>query len=179
MQLLKKLFKISTEEWILHLVPSFGSVKNYTEIFKDKGKYVYKQFGIVYFVDPRNTSKKCPVCLNTQTTWKKEWIPVINRNYKKSNIFYCERCWFQSIHSHCQEENIKDINSFHYSVEEVERIEMKNNEAIEKYKKEWKKLHFIKNWDDNGAYNIWEKIRELPKRSDVKNTSISWNISFS
>ena len=33
MQLLKKLFKISTEEWILHLVPSFGSVKNYTEIF--------------------------------------------------------------------------------------------------------------------------------------------------
>ena len=179
MQLLKKLFKISTEEWILHLVPSFGSVKNYTEIFKDKGKYVYKQFGIVYFVDPRNTSKKCPVCLNTQTTWKKEWIPIINRNYKKSNIFYCERCWFQSIHSHCQEENIKDSNGFHYSVEEVERIEMKNKEAIEKYKKQWKNLHFIKNWDDNGAYNIWEKIRELPKKSDVKNTSISWNISFS
>lgn len=170
MQLLKKLFKISTEEWILHLVPSFGSVKNYTEIFKDKGKYVYKQFGIVYFVDPRNTSKKCPVCLNTQTTWKKEWIPIINRNYKKSNIFYCETCWFQSIHSHCQEENIKDSNGFHYSVEEVERIEMKNKEAIEKYKKQWKNLHFIKNWDDNGAYNIWEKIRELPKKSDVKNT---------
>ncbi|MBB1543285.1 MAG: hypothetical protein HG456_000765 [candidate division SR1 bacterium] len=170
MQLLKKLFKISTEEGILHLVPSFGSVKNYTEIFKDKGKYVYKQFGIVYFVDPRNTSKKCPVCLNTQTTGKKEGIPIINRNYKKSNIFYCERCGFQSIHSHCQEENIKDSNGFHYSVEEVERIEMKNKEAIEKYKKQGKNLHFIKNGDDNGAYNIGEKIRELPKKSDVKNT---------
>ena len=47
---------------------------------------------------------------------------------------------------------------------------MKNKEAIEKYKKQWKNLHFIKNWDDNGAYNIWEKIRELPKKSDVKNT---------
>lgn len=186
MQLLKKIFKISTEEWILHLVPSFGSVKNY---FKDIEKYSlivniwrnekYNQFWVVHFVKPDNTSKKCPVCLNTQTTWKKEWMPIINRNYKKSNIFYCERCWFQSIHSHCQEENIKDSNDFHYSVEEVERIEMKNKEAIEKYKKQWKNLHFIKNGDDNAAYNIWEKIRELPKKSDVKNTLISWNISFS
>ena len=164
-QLLKKLFKITTEEWVLHLVPSFWNIKNY---FKDINKYSlitnilrnekYTQFWIVFFVKPDNTSKKCPVCLNTQTTWKKEWIPVINRNYKKSNIFYCERCWFQSIHSHCQEENIKDINSFHYSIEEVERIEMKNKEAIKKYKKQWKNLHFIKNGDDNAAYNIWEKI---------------------
>lgn len=139
MQLLKKLFKISTEEWILHLVPSFGSVKNYTEIFKDKGKYVYKQFGIVYFVDPRNTSKKCPVCWK----WWKKYISRID------NVVTCKNCWFDT----------SSDNS----------ILIKNN----------KKLHFIKNGDDNAAYNIWEKIRELPKKSDVKNTSISWNISFS
>ena len=143
MQLLKKLFKISTGEWILHLVPSFGSVKNYIEIMKIKGKYVYKQFGIVYFVDPRNTSKKCPVCWK----WWKKYISRID------NVVTCKNCWF-------------DTSS-------------DNSVLINNYKKQWKNLHFIKNGDDNAAYNIWEKIRELPKKSDVKNTSISWNISFS
>ena len=128
MQLLKKLFKISTEKWVLHLVPSFGSVKNYIETMKIKGKYVYKQFGIVCFADPRNTSKKCPVCWK----WWKKYISRID------NVVTCKNCWF-----HTSSDNSILINN---------------------YKKQWKNLHFIKNGDDNAAYNIWEKIRELPKK---------------
>ena len=143
MQLLKKLFKISTEKWVLHLVPSFGSVKNYIETMKIKGKYVYKQFGVVCFVNPRNTSKKCPVCWK----WWKKYISRID------NVVTCKNCWFGTSSD--------------------------NSILINNYKKQWKNLHFIKNGDDNAAYNIWEKIRELPKKSDVKNASISWNISFS
>lgn len=122
MQLLKKLFKISVEEWILHLVPSFANVKNYSDVIKEKWKYVFQQFWIIYFVNPKFTSSKCPVC------WK-WWKKYIKR---EKNIIECKECWFISWN------DISDI--------------------LSNYNKEWLNLNFIKNWDDNGAYNIWCKI---------------------
>ncbi|HPC34954.1 MAG TPA: hypothetical protein PLP73_04740, partial [Candidatus Absconditabacterales bacterium] len=86
-QLLKKIFKISIEEKILHLVPSFGSVKNYTYLIKNnKSQYVFRQFGIVYFVSPKNTSFKCPICLKSGREY-------ITRN---DNIITCKSCGFVS-----------------------------------------------------------------------------------
>lgn len=162
MQLLKKLFKISVEEWILHLVPSFASVRNYTDIVKSwwkKVKWEYEsrktQFWIVNFVNPRFTSSCCPVCWNKKTKWAK----TVERNYKKSNIVYCKECWFISIWDLKQKENEKDGNQFHYEKNIICSIVKKNNQMIQEKSKEWLNLHFIKNWDDNWAYNIWCKIK--------------------
>ena len=89
-QLLKKIFKISIEEWILHLVPSFESVKNYNKLNfqKDKVHWVqnesYRKFWIIYFVRPHNTSKRCPICLEAKE---------LTRNY---NIFKCKKCEFET-----------------------------------------------------------------------------------
>ena len=161
-QLLKKLFKITTEEWVLHLVPSFWNIKNY---FKDINKYSlitnilrnekYTQFWIVFFVKPDNTSKKCPICLNIDSTWDNKF----NRNYKESNIVYCKKCEFISVWDFEQYENKKENNKYNFTKEEIESIIEKNSSEM---RKKWKKnlnLQFIRNWDENAAYNIWEKIR--------------------
>lgn len=64
-QLLKKLFKIQQESGnVLHLVPAFRAVKDYENIIAGKDK-IKNEFGVVYFVDPENTSKTCPRCEST------------------------------------------------------------------------------------------------------------------
>lgn len=122
MQLFKKLFKITVEEWILHLVPSFSSVKNYTDIIKEKWEYIFQQFWIIYFISPKFTSSKCPIC------WK-WWKKHIKR---ENNIITCKNCNFISWSD--------------------------NSKILNQYKKDFLNIHFIKNWDDNWAYNIWWKI---------------------
>ncbi len=87
MQLLKKLFKVQQERDIYHFVPAFRSVDNYENIMKvkekGKGKYVRKEFGVVHFVDPKNTSIQCPICENITTKGNDR----IDRNHKGANIF--------------------------------------------------------------------------------------------
>lgn len=68
-QLLRKLFRIQCDAGIINLVPAFRSNDNYETIRKLSKKqgveYVCKPFGIVHFVDPMYTSKKCPACGGT------------------------------------------------------------------------------------------------------------------
>ncbi|NUJ97582.1 transposase [Candidatus Gracilibacteria bacterium] len=86
MQLFKKLFKISVEKGILHLVPSFGNVRNYTDLLKEKYKYQYQQFGVIYFISPKFTSSKCPIC-------GKGGKKHIKR---ENNVITCKECGFVS-----------------------------------------------------------------------------------
>lgn len=91
MQLLKKLFRIQKEKDIYHLVPAFRSVDNYETIRKltkenSSAEFVCKPFGIVHFVDPKFTSKKCPVCESTK----------VNRDKKRGDIIVCKECGFQT-----------------------------------------------------------------------------------
>ena len=98
-QLLKKLFKLQIEEKQL-LVPAFRSVENYEKIFQleDVKNKIY-QFGIVFFVDPANTSHSCPIC---GANGKK------NVDRKKHNDKYdedelvCKQCGFHSNLSHIE-----------------------------------------------------------------------------
>lgn len=85
MQLLKKLFCIQQEDNILHLVPAFRSVDNYESIRKLTKKekdveYTCKPFGIVHFVDPKYTSKRCPDCSGTNVSRVKNIITCKNDN---------------------------------------------------------------------------------------------------
>ena len=124
MQLLKKLFKITQDKNIMHLVPPFRSVQNYEDIRKltkeEGNQYVCKPFGIVDFVDPRGTSKKCPVCTSTNVT----------RN-NKNNALRCKDCNFSTD---------ADKND--------------KQKLLENHKKGNKNLTHISNADDNGAYHI-------------------------
>jgi len=86
MQLLKKLFRVQIEKEIYHLVPAFRSVDNYENIVRQKKDYVYYPFGIIHFVDPKFTSKKCPVCESTK----------VNRDKKRGDIIVCKKCGFQT-----------------------------------------------------------------------------------
>ncbi|MCH8520278.1 MAG: transposase, partial [Nanoarchaeota archaeon] len=87
MQLLKKLFKIQFENKdILHLVPPFRNVGNYEDIGIEKAKLQYKQFGRVFFVDPKNTSKKCPNCNSLK----------VKRETKKNDEIVCNNCNYNS-----------------------------------------------------------------------------------
>lgn len=91
MQLLKKLFRIQKEKDIYHLVPAFRSVDNYETIRKltkenSSAEFVCKPYGIVHFVDPKFTSKKCPVCESTK----------VNRDKKRGDIIVCKECGFQT-----------------------------------------------------------------------------------
>lgn len=98
-QLLKKLFKLQIENEQL-LVPAFRSVENYEKIFQLEGveNKIY-QFGIVFFVDPANTSHRCPIC---GANGKK------NVDRKKHNDKYdedelvCKQCGFHSNLSHIE-----------------------------------------------------------------------------
>ena len=90
-QLLKKLFKIQRENKIVNLVPAFRSVANYEQIIErnkesDKDEYKNYPFGIVQFVDPKNTSKKCPWCGAT-----KEFSRV------SKDFIKCQNCNFSTI----------------------------------------------------------------------------------
>jgi hypothetical protein len=86
MQLLRKLFRIQRNSGdILHLVPTFRSVDNYEKIVRRDKKtvgdeYVNYPFGIVRFVDPKYTSKKCPLCDKINTT-------------RKDNVLICHSCY--------------------------------------------------------------------------------------
>ena len=89
MQLLKKLFKFNYNNNILHLVPAFRSEANYEKIVPSKDKYVNYPFGIVNFVNPRSTSKRCPNCGKTNKIYRsneKNIIVCSNCNYNKPNI---------------------------------------------------------------------------------------------
>ena len=113
-QLLKKLFNLQKD-----LVPAFRSKANYEKIVKktkeDGDEYVNYPFGIIRFVDPRNTSKKCPGCQKNS----------IKRNHNNNDSISCDKCRFPN--------NNNNQNST---------------------------LKYIKNGDDNGAYQIALKAQK-------------------
>lgn len=129
MQLLKKLFRIQTQNEIFHLVPAFRSVDNYetirklSKITKDS-EYACKPFGVVHFVDPMFTSKRCSVCESTK----------VQRLTKQNDIIVCKNCGFKT------------------KWDAIATTQ--NKELLHKYKKEDLNLEFIHNGDDNGAYHI-------------------------
>jgi len=105
-QLLRKLFRIQQEDGnILHLVPAFRSVDDYEKIIRrdkkiDGNEYVDYPFGIVRFVDPKNTSKRCPLCSS------------ININRHK-NIIKCQQkaCGFKTPWDKTNDKNIQYIQN--------------------------------------------------------------------
>lgn len=144
MQLLKKLQKIQSDNTVLRFVPAFRSADNYRNILRlEDKKYVYIPFGIVHFVDPKYTSKKCPVCGTTD----------VNRNEKGNNIFKCKTCGFRSIWKLEQLENINNYKHY-FSDDEIKETIKNNNKKIEEKNLSDKNLHYIHNGDDNGAYHI-------------------------
>lgn len=128
MQLLKKLFRIQQDNKVIHLVPVFRSVDNYETIRKlskkDGVEFTCKPFGIINFVDPKYTSKKCPVCDSTN----------VSRLSKQDDLILCKKCGFQT--------KWDSQNT------------LKNNELLVSYKKQNFNLQYIFNGDDNGAYHI-------------------------
>lgn len=144
MQLLKKLQKIEHDNNIFRFVPSFRSADNYRNILRlENSKYVGKPFGVVHFVDPKFTSKKCPVCGKTD----------VNRNEKGNNIFVCKECGFRSIWELEQLENIKSEGHC-FSEDEIQKTIENNQKKIKEKSLSDKNLHYIHNGDDNGAYHI-------------------------
>ena len=125
MQLLKKIQKIQNDERVLRFVPSFRSADNYRNIIKlnpknDNTEYVHKPFGIVHFVDPKYTSKKCPICGKT------------NVYRDKDDILVCRVCGFRS-DSQLQERennlhyihNGDDNGAYHIALKSVENLKHK------------------------------------------------------
>jgi len=99
-QLLKKIFKVQIDK-DLHLIPAFRSIANYEKIVRrDKqnsgDEFVNYPFGIVCFVVPKYTSKRCPKCEKTN----------VNR---KENIVICKECGFQT-----KEGNPYEKNNIHF-----------------------------------------------------------------
>ena len=105
-QLLKKLFKLQIEDNKL-LVPAFRSVENYEKMFllKNVENKIY-QFGIVYFVDPANTSLCCPICGSSgkNNVDRKKHI----EKYDEDELV-CECCGFHSNLAHIKPEDRKVI----------------------------------------------------------------------
>lgn len=95
MQLLKKLFRMQKEKEIHHLVPAFRSTDNYEKIVRRKDNYVYYPFGIVHFVNPMFTSKKCPACASTD----------VRRNRGKDDAVICRKCGFYTNWAEHNEKN--------------------------------------------------------------------------
>ena len=100
MQLLKKLFKMQQNEKIINLVPAFRSVDNYEKLVKcDKengDKYVNYPFGIVRFVDPKNTSHRCPKCGSTNVS-------------RVNNVITCRNCRFTTSNSGTESSHLRFI----------------------------------------------------------------------
>jgi Putative transposase DNA-binding domain. len=91
MQLLKKLFKIQTGTKVENFVPAFRSVDNYEKIIRsdkktDDAEYTNYPFGIVSFVDPKNTSKKCPECGSVLVS-------------RVNNVIKCKECKYSTANS--------------------------------------------------------------------------------
>ncbi len=125
-QLLRKLFRIQTDEQIINLVPAFRSNDNYETIRKLSKKqdveYVCKPFGIVHFVDPMYTSKKCPACGRT----------AVKRGGSSDDI------------------TCKNLScNYSTSLDKNEKIEKLNSAN-----KAGQNIHLINNGDENGAYHI-------------------------
>ena len=88
-QLLKKLFKLQIDEKQL-LIPAFRSIENYEKIVKlEKVEHSIYQFGVVHFVDPANTSLKCPICGSNGKRMK------YKSNYDEDELV-CKKCGFRS-----------------------------------------------------------------------------------
>lgn len=102
MQLLKKLFKMQQNEKIINLVPAFRSVDNYEKLVKcDKengDKYVNYPFGIVRFVDPKNTSHRCPNCGSTKVS-------------RRNNVITCNDCGFSTANHSTGTSHLKFITN--------------------------------------------------------------------
>jgi hypothetical protein len=111
MQLLKKLFRIQKPDGsVRHWIPAFRSVDNYEKIVREDRENVVYPFGMVHFVDPRNTSKKCPNCGKTSTTRKMDG--------EQADVLVCSarRCHFKSnnngtIHADKGDKNIHFIQN--------------------------------------------------------------------
>ncbi|MDD6002420.1 MAG: zinc ribbon domain-containing protein [Bacteroidales bacterium] len=100
-QLLKKLFKLQIDEKQF-LVPGFRSVENYEKIVKlGKVKHSIYQFGVVHFVEPANTSLKCPICGANGKRIK------YNPNYDEDELV-CKKCGFRSNISKIQNSKIME-----------------------------------------------------------------------
>lgn len=124
-QLLKKLQKIQNDERVLRFVPAFRSADNYRNILKlnpkfDDTKYVHQPFGIVHFVDPKFTSKKCPICGKT------------NVYRDKNDILVCRECGFRSDSQPTESENNlhyihngDDNGAYHIALKSVKNLKHK------------------------------------------------------
>jgi hypothetical protein len=124
MQLLRKLFRIQQNNGdILHLIPAFRSVDNYEKIVRrDKqtngDEYVNYPFGIVRFVDPKYTSKRCPnpKCEKTNTT-------------RINNVLICKECGFKTPWDQTNEQNTHyiqngdDNGAYHIALKALKNIE--------------------------------------------------------
>ena len=135
-QFLKKLSHWQINGEIKTLVPLFRSNENYEKIVRrDKtigDTYVNYPYGIVQFVDPSNTSKRCPNCSNTTTKGREK--KKFYRN--KDNSIKCQKCGL-NIDFNNPEKVISNLGS--------------NNDSS-------LNLKYILNGDDNGAYNIARKM---------------------
>lgn len=160
MQLLKKLQKIERDNKILRFVPAFRSADNYRNIIKlnpkfDNTEYVHKPFGIIHFIDPKFTSKKCPVCCKAE----------VNRNEKGNNILVCKECGFRTVWEFEQLENSKN-GQYCFSEDAIKETIENNQKQIEENNLKGKNLHYIHNGDDNGAYHIALKsVKNLNKKT--------------
>lgn len=123
MQLLKKLFKMQQDEKIINLVPAFRSVDNYEKLVKcDKengDKYVNYPFGIVRFVDPKNTSHRCPNCGSTKVS-------------RRNNVITCNDCGFSTANHSTGTSHLKfitngdDNGAYHIAKKTFENLQNKN-----------------------------------------------------
>ena len=137
MQLLKKLFKIQEENHIIHLVPAFRSEANYEHIVrrdnsKKNGadKYVNYPFGVVNFVNPKNTSKCCPYCGAT------------NEAKRRDEQITCTNCSY-NLKEYIINNNLNLNKNINFKNESIISKEIRKNN-----------LKFITNADENAAYNI-------------------------
>ncbi|MDX1959256.1 MAG: hypothetical protein SFU98_11825 [Leptospiraceae bacterium] len=154
MQLLKKLFKLQSEK-NKHLIPAFRSVANYEKIVrrdKENGgdEFVNYPFGIVTFVDPRNTSQKCPYCNNIA---RKEDDAFYRNAGENKNSLLCKKCGLSTIKG-------------------------KENKSNQDDSKNQFNIHFITDGDQNGAYHIalktLENLHRLNTPKVTKHTKTKW-----
>jgi len=135
-QLLRKLFKIQQDKGnIIHLVPPFRAQKNYDNIVPGKDK-VKNQFGIVFFVDAKNTSKMCPVCGTTNNKPNKEKYPDAKPIYNDGKEGKPVPIWLE------RRKSEKDRIICHCCGFDTQKVYEDNP------------LKFIKSGDDNAAYLI-------------------------
>lgn len=138
MQLLKKLFRIQqSSDRILHLVPSFRAVRNYELNVAGKDK-VKNQFGIVFFVDANETSKRCPKCeVSNKIDEKDKFFKKYPEAKKGPDPEGKKDCWVYR-----DKKNGNDIIHCYVCGFDTTEEHMENP------------FKFIKSGDDNAAYII-------------------------